>query len=68
VTVTPTLARSELNAIAEEIISILSSDPQASIRVSVEISAEFPDGASDSIKRAVTANASSLDFQSSVWE
>jgi predicted AAA+ superfamily ATPase len=68
VTITPTLARSELNQIAEDIIALLSSDPQANIRVSVEISAEFPEGASDSIKRAVTANADTLDFQSSVWE
>lgn len=36
--------------LAEEIISVLASDPQADIRVTVEISAEFPNGVSEQSK------------------
>ena len=36
--------------IAEEIISLLASDPQASVHVSIEVNAEFPNGVSDHIK------------------
>jgi len=35
-------------------------DAQASVKVSVEISAEFPAGVSDQVKRAVSENAASL--------
>jgi hypothetical protein len=68
VDVSPTLARSELDIIAQEIIAILAGDPSAVVRVSVEITAEFMEGASDSTKRAVSANADTLAFKSSVWE
>jgi predicted AAA+ superfamily ATPase len=68
VDVSATLAKSQLNTIAEEIIALLAGDPSATVRVSVEINAEFADGASDTIKRAVTANADTLSFKSSVWE
>lgn len=61
-------ARMRLVQIAEEIISHLASDPQAVVRVSVEISAEFPVGAPDAIKRAVSENAASLGFRLREWE
>lgn len=54
--------------IAEEIISLLASDAQASVTVSVEINAEFPAGVSDQIKRAVSENATSLGFKNKTWE
>jgi len=54
--------------IAEEIIAVLSSDPNAIVKVTVEISAEFPEGASDQVKRAVSENASSLGFKNKTWE
>lgn len=66
--VTPATAKVRLVQIAEEIIAVLSSDPNANIKVTVEISAEFPDGASDQVKRAVSENASSLGFKSKTWE
>jgi hypothetical protein len=66
--VSPNLARTELDTIAQEIIKLLADDPTATVRVSIEITAEFTDGASDSIKRAVSANADTLGFKSSVWE
>ena len=54
--------------IADEIISLLVSDPQAAVRVSVEISAEFPVGVTDAVKRAVSENAVSLGFKNRTWE
>ena len=36
--------------------------------LTVEISAEFPNGASEQIKRAATENATALGFKSKVWE
>jgi hypothetical protein len=50
----------KLVQIADEIVSLLASDPNARIRVSVEIAAEFPHEVSETIKRAVTENANSL--------
>ena len=54
--------------VADEIIQLLTSDPNATLRVTLEISAEFPDGASDQIKRAVSENANSLGFKNQNWE
>ena len=54
--------------IAEEIIAVLSSDPNASVKVTIEISAEFPGGASDQVKRAVSENATSLGLKNKTWE
>jgi uncharacterized protein len=67
-TVSPVLARAELDTIAQEVIELLAKDPTATVRVSIEITAEFTDGANDTIKRAVSANADTLGFKSSVWE
>ena len=67
-TVTPMLARAELDTIAQEVIELLAREPTATVRVSIEITAEFADGASDTIKRSVSANADTLGFKSSVWE
>lgn len=61
-------AKMRLVQIAEEIISLLAGDAQASVKVSVEISAEFPAGVSDQIKRAVSENATSLGFKNKTWE
>jgi hypothetical protein len=58
----------QLREIAEEIISVLASDPNASLDVTLEINAEFPAGVSDPIKRAVSENATSLAFRSKSWE
>ncbi len=66
--VTPTGAKMRLIQLADEIISLLCSDPNATVKVSLEISAEFPDGVSDQIKRAVTENANSLGLKTKDWE
>jgi len=56
-------AKMRLVQIADEIVSVLCSDPNASGRLVVEISAEFPEGASDTVKRAVFKNARSLELK-----
>jgi hypothetical protein len=64
----PALAKSRLNSISEEIISLLASDPNARLRITLEIDAEFPNGASDVIKRSVSENAKTLGFTTRDWE
>jgi hypothetical protein len=61
-------AKMKLVQIADEIVSLLASDPNATIRVTVEIAAEFPSGVSDTIKRGVSENATSLGFKTKDWE
>jgi predicted AAA+ superfamily ATPase len=66
--IAPATAKMRLVQIADEIVSVLGSDPNASIKVVVEIAAEFPDGAKDGIKRAVSENARSLGLRTADWE
>lgn len=61
-------AKMRMVQLAEEIVSVLASDPNASLKITVEINAEFPSGASDQIKRAVSENAKSLGFKNKTWE
>jgi uncharacterized protein len=68
VDVNPTTAKMRLVQLAEEIISNLVADPQAELKITVEINAEFPDGASDQIKRSISENAKHLGFKTSTWE
>jgi hypothetical protein len=68
VEVNPATAKIRLVQLAEEIISNLASDSQAELKITVEINADFPNGASDQIKRAVSENAKSLGFKISTWE
>ena len=64
----PSAAKMHLVQVAEEIISLLAGDPNASLNITLEINAEFPSGASDQIKRAVSENATALGFKSKNWE
>ena len=66
--ITPSGAKMQMVNVADEIISLLASDPNAVLKISIEINADFPEGASDQIKRATSENAKSLGFQSSEWE
>ena len=68
VEVAPATAKMRMVQIADEIISVLGSDPNASVKVVVEISADFPDGAKDAVKRAVSENARTLGLKSADWE
>ncbi|HBI42788.1 MAG TPA: hypothetical protein DDY78_08010 [Planctomycetales bacterium] len=62
------IAKMKLVQISDEIVSLLASDPNATIRVTVEIAAEFPNGVSDTVKRGVSENATSLGFKTKDWE
>jgi predicted AAA+ superfamily ATPase len=68
VDVDPTLAKSRLNTIADEIIALLASDPNATLRITLEIAANYPAGVSDTIRRGVSENAASLGFKTRDWE
>jgi predicted AAA+ superfamily ATPase len=61
-------AKMRLVQIAEEIIGVLASDSKATVNVSVEITAHFPEGVSDQVKRAVSENSTSLGFKNKTWE
>lgn len=66
--VSATTAKMKLVSIADEIIAVLAADPDATVKVTLEVSAEFPSGASDQTKRAVAENAAALGFKSKLWE
>ncbi|MFO0888325.1 MAG: DUF499 domain-containing protein [Isosphaeraceae bacterium] len=68
VKINPSTAKMRLVDIADEIISVLAGDPDASLDITLEINAEFPSGVSDQIKRAVSENAGSLSFKTKSWE
>lgn len=68
VDINATTAKTRLVQVADEIIAVLASDPQAQVKVTVEIQAEFPVGASDNIRRATSENATSLGFKIKSWE
>lgn len=61
-------AKMRMVQIAEEIIAVLASDPKATLKITVEINAEYTQGVSDQIKRAVSENAGSLNFKNKTWE
>jgi hypothetical protein len=64
----PSTAKMHLVQVAEEIITLLAGDPNASLNITLEINAEFPSGASDQIRRAVSENATALGFKIKSWE
>jgi uncharacterized protein len=68
VEITPSMAKVKLSQISDEIIKLLISDPNASVQINLEISADFSEGVSDQIKRAVSENASNLGFLNKDWE
>jgi uncharacterized protein len=66
--VAPAAAKMRLVQIAEEVIALLAVDPNAEVKVRIEIDATFPNGAQDHTKRAVSENAKTLGFGTSEWE
>ncbi|WP_250846938.1 ATP-binding protein [Aquisphaera insulae] len=64
----PAGAKVKLVEVADEIISLLAGDSNATLSITLEISAEFPEGASDQVRRAVSENAASLGFKTRSWE
>lgn len=61
-------AKMRMVQVAEEIIAVLAEDPNAEVKVVVEIQVNFPSGVSDQTKRAVTENARTLNFNNADWE
>jgi len=61
-------AKLRMTLVAEEIIAVLAANPDAEVKVTVEIEANFPSGVSDQTKRAITENAEALGFQNADWE
>jgi hypothetical protein len=68
VSVNSATAKMRLVQISEEIIAVLVADPNADVNVSVEIQANFPNGAKDQTKRAVSENTKTLGFKNADWE
>lgn len=61
-------AKMRVVEVAEEIINVLAANPNAEVKVAVEIQVSFPSGASDQTKRAVTENARTLNFKNADLE
>lgn len=61
-------AKMHLIKLADEIIANLVADPNAQVRVTLEIAAEFESGAQESTKRTVSENAIALKLKSADWE
>lgn len=68
VAINASTAKMRMVQVAEEVIAVLAADPNAEVNVAVEIQANFPSGASDQTKRAVTENARTLNFKNADWE
>ena len=68
VAINASTAKMRMVQVAEEIIAELAADPNAEVKVAVEIQVNFPSGASDQTKRAVTENARTLNFKNADWE
>ena len=66
--VAPATAKVRLVQIADEIVSILAKDPNAEVKVRIEIEANFANGAQDQTKRSVSENAKTLGFKNAEWE
>ena len=68
VEITAAGAQVKLAEVADEVIAHLRSDPNARVKIILEIEAEFPQGVSDQVRRTVSENASALGFKTKVWE
>ena len=68
VEVNASTAKMNLVTVADEIIALLAGDPNAFVKVTLEITAEFPDGAPGYVERGVSENAAQLGFKSKDWE
>jgi hypothetical protein len=61
------VTQGKLVGLGDELIRILANDPTATVRVSLEIQAEFQDGATDTTRRAVSENAKQLQMKRPEW-
>ena len=68
VTIGTATAKMRLVQIAEEIIAVLVADPDAEVKISVEIQATFAGGAKDQTKRVISENTKTLGIKNADWE
>jgi uncharacterized protein len=68
VTMNPDRVGRDAGKIADEILSHLSTLPDARLKVSIEIEAELPEGAPEDVQRTVSENAGVLKFDSHGFE
>jgi len=67
--VSPAAAKVRLVEIANEIVEVLGQDPTGTLKVTLEIHAEYPNGVPDHIRRAVSENAPKLGMKDRFnWE
>ncbi|MCS7016730.1 MAG: hypothetical protein NZM42_11515 [Gemmatales bacterium] len=64
----PIRAGRDVGQVAEAIIQHLAGQVGARVKVTLEIEAELPDGAPDSVVRTVTENARTLRFRNAEFE
>lgn len=61
-------AKARFIELSDEIIALLGQDPHGSVKITLNIEGEFPNGAPDHIKRGVSENAKALGFKNATWE
>jgi uncharacterized protein len=61
-------AKTRLVELAEEIVTLLAKDPNADVRLTVEMRADFPEGVAEDVRRAVSENAKALKLKTAEWE
>ena len=64
----PIRAGRDMSVVTEEVVQHLSALPGAEVEVSVEISANVPDGVSETVQRIVSENCKALRFRSHEFE
>jgi hypothetical protein len=57
-----------LQDIANKVLVHLASDPRAEIKITLEVSATFPNGVPQTTQRTISENATSLGFTVKEWE
>ena len=68
VAINPDRAGRDMGGVAEEVLQHLTTLPGAKVRVTVEIEAEFPEGASADTQRVVDENCRTLGFETHGFE
>jgi hypothetical protein len=68
VTLNPIRVGLDASRVADEVIAHLAALPNAVVKVTLEIEADIPGGATDSLVRAVTENSRTLGFSSQGFE
>jgi hypothetical protein len=59
---------SEAGKISENVVAHLAGLPKAKVRITLEVEAEIPEGASDQVVRIVTENCRTLKFKNQGFE